>query len=304
MLPSSADSQLDAQEGRTTFQNVLVGVDGRPGGRDAVALAAELLAPHGHMTLAHIREGELNPLHAITPNLVRDEHASSQQLLELDRVAVGIEAELMSIVALSPGRALHEQAERQGADLLVVGSCSRGPFGRVMLGDDTRSALDGAACAVAIAARGFAESSGAIARIGVAYNGSRESEAALEAARSLASAAAPIRALEVVSLPIYGVGAFAMPIVESIDEVLERANRRLSELHDVQARAVYGLVPGEELAEFGDELDLLVVGSRSYGPVRRLMIGSTSNYLERHARCSLLVLPRPSTGDADAQAAG
>jgi nucleotide-binding universal stress UspA family protein len=54
---------------------------------------------------------------------------------------------------------------------------------------------------------------------------------------------------------------------------------------------VYGLT-GEELAAFGDEVDILVVGSRGYGPVRRLVLGSTSDYLERHARCSLLVLPR------------
>jgi hypothetical protein len=54
---------------------------------------------------------------------------------------------------------------------------------------------------------------------------------------------------------------------------------------------VYGLT-GEELAAFGDELDVLVVGSRGYGPVKRLMLGSTSEYLERHARCSLVVIPR------------
>jgi hypothetical protein len=40
-----------------------------------------------------------------------------------------------------------------------------------------------------------------------------------------------------------------------------------------------------------------VVGSRSYGPVRRLVIGSTSDYLERHARCALLVLPRAAEGE-------
>ena len=62
-------------------------------------------------------------------------------------------------------------------------------------------------------------------------------------------------------------------------------------------RAVYGLA-GEELAAFGDELDLLVVGSRGYGPVRRIVSGSTSSYLERHARCSLLVLPRTDTDQA------
>ena len=56
---------------------------------------------------------------------------------------------------------------------------------------------------------------------------------------------------------------------------------------------VFGLT-GEELAAFGEGVDILIVGSRSYGPLRRLVSGSTSDYLQRHARCSLLVLPRVS----------
>ena len=78
----------------------------------------------------------------------------------------------------------------------------------------------------------------------------------------------------------------------------------MRELSDVDGRAVYGLA-GEELARFGDELDILVVGSRGYGPLRRLVSGSTSNYLERHARCSLLVLPRTDSARAsDTASAG
>ena len=65
----------------------------------------------------------------------------------------------------------------------------------------------------------------------------------------------------------------------------------MGELPDLEGRAVYGLAT-EELAQFGDEVDILVVGSRGYGPVKRLVLGSTSEYLQRHARCSLLVLPR------------
>ena len=80
--------------------------------------------------------------------------------------------------------------------------------------------------------------------------------------------------------------------------MLEEAAGRMSELSGVEGHAAYGL-PGEELAAFGDELDLLIVGSRSYGPARRLVTGSTSNYLQRHARCSLLVLPRPATGASE-----
>jgi nucleotide-binding universal stress UspA family protein len=72
----------------------------------------------------------------------------------------------------------------------------------------------------------------------------------------------------------------------------------MKELPDVDAHAVYGLT-GEELAAFGQEMDILIVGSRGYGPMRRLVLGSTSDYLERNARCSLLVLPRVATGSGE-----
>ncbi len=35
------------------FKNVLVGVDCRPNGRDAIALASKLIDPDGNLTLAH-----------------------------------------------------------------------------------------------------------------------------------------------------------------------------------------------------------------------------------------------------------
>ena len=132
----------------------------------------------------------------------RRDREESHTLLEQELSAVDLEAELLSVVSQSPGRGLHEQAERQGADLLVVGSCSHGTFGRAMLGDDTRAALNGAPCAVAIASRGYAEHHNAISNLGVAYNQSPESTAALAVARELAAPTkATVHALEVVSLP-------------------------------------------------------------------------------------------------------
>lgn len=279
------------------FKNVLVGVDGRPSGRDAVALASRLTDPSGKLTLAHVHSGELHPSHIVTPALAREERTASQRLLETERAACDVQAELVSIVSMSPGGGLHRQAEEQNVDLLVVGSCSHGLFGRAMLGDDTRACLNGAPCAVAIAAVGFGADPKPLTRIGVAYNGSPESTAALAQARELARpGTAEIRALEVVSIPTYAyTGLMAPAIGDSIDVVLQEAVNRMHELSDVDGSAVYGLA-GEELAAFGEELDLLIVGSRGYGPVKRLILGSTSNFLERHARCSLLVLPRGHAG--------
>jgi nucleotide-binding universal stress UspA family protein len=107
-----------------------------------------------------------------------------------------------------------------------------------------------------------------------------------------------------VSIPTVAyTGVVAPALGASIDTMLDEANERMQGLADVEGRAAYGLV-GEELAAFGDEVDLLVVGSRGYGPFKRLVLGSTSDYLERHARCSLLVLPRSENRGKDAANAG
>lgn len=274
------------------FENVLIGVDGSTNSRDAIALAKKLASGDAKLTLAHVHAGVLNPMHATTPGMLEEERAASHALLERERAEAEIDAGLVSVVSTMPGRGLHDVAEDERADLLVVGSTSRGPFRRAMLGDDTRASLNGAPCAVAIAARGYASQPTWKGVIGLGYDGSPESEAALAAARALAErTGSSLRALQVVSLPNYAFGPVALVSAEGIDALIAEAAERLAQLDGVEGRAVYGLV-GEELAAFSDELDLLVVGSRNYGPAKRLVLGSTSHYLQRHARCSLLVLPR------------
>src|SRR5271157_4403798 len=146
------------------FKNALVGVDGRPSGRDAIALASRL--SEGRLTLAHVQPGNVHPLRAISPGLAADERDAAVKLLEGERQEADADAELVTVEASTPGAGLHKLAEQRGAELLVV---------RAMLGDDTRAALNGSPCAVAIASRGYAERPAPIAKIGVAYNGSPES---------------------------------------------------------------------------------------------------------------------------------
>jgi nucleotide-binding universal stress UspA family protein len=286
------------------FKNVLVGVDGTVNGRDAITLASRLIDRASKPTLVHVHPGEFHPLHAITPALLAEEQEASVKLLEDERAATGVDVEILSVVAPSPGAGLHRLAEESGADLLVVGSSGRSALGRAMIGDDARAALNGAPCAVAIAARAYAANPAPIAKVGVAYNGSPESETALASAREVASASgASVYALEVVSIPTYAfTGLMTPPMGDSIDAMLAEAKERMAKLSDVHGDAVYGLA-GEELAAFSDKLDLLVVGSRGYGPIRRLVLGSTSSYLERHARCSLLVLVRAGEAEPAARAA-
>lgn len=282
------------------FKNVLVGVDGRANGRDAIALARELTDPDGKITLAHVHRGELDFIKGVQRELLAGDREASSKLLEEERSATGVDAELRSVLATSPASGLHGQAELQDADLLVVGSCRHGALGRAMLGDDARAALNGAPCAVAIASHGYASGQRKFATIGVAYNGSPESKLALQAARTVAGATgAQIQLRQVVFMPTMAYSGFAaVDLGNSIEEMVQDAERRVAEVSGVAGSAVYG-PPDAELEAFSDEVDVLILGSRSYGPVKRLMLGSTSNYLVRHAGCSLLVLPRGVDALAD-----
>jgi nucleotide-binding universal stress UspA family protein len=271
------------------FKNVVVGVDGRVSGRDAIALAAQLTEPGGAMTLVHTFQGLYTPSHAIIDELLKDDREVAQELLEAERAQARVQAELACVLSPTPGQGLHEEAERRDADLLVLGTCRHGIVGRAILGNDTRAAINGAPCAIAVAPLGYAAHPNAIHTIGVGYDRSPEAKAALEAGKQLAERlGAKVRAREVVSVPYAG---FVGPIGDGLDEMIEEAENYMASLPGVQGDAVYGLT-GEELSTFGSECDLLIVGSRGYGPLRRVMLGSTAINLQSRARGPLLILPR------------
>jgi nucleotide-binding universal stress UspA family protein len=59
----------------------------------------------------------------------------------------------------------------------------------------------------------------------------------------------------------------------------------------VDARLLVGDVVG--LLSDLPEIDLLVCGSRGYGPIRRVLLGGVSSRLMRRSVNPLLVVPRP-----------
>jgi nucleotide-binding universal stress UspA family protein len=274
------------------FRNVIVGVNGHQGGEDALALAKHLVDVDGSLTAARvlIRDGLIGRGASAEPEAA--DRARTHALQDAARDEPRSDSELRTVFAPSVGRGLHELADAERAGLLVVGSCRRGLVGRVMIADDTSDALNGAPCAVAIAPFGYAERPAAWAEIGVAYNGSPESEDALAAARSLAAEhGAKLSAFQAVSVPAYLSIPGAGTAGETLPELVRQARERIEALGGVQPHAAYG-VAAEELAMYSASLDLLVVGSRAYGPVGRFMHGSTSRQLARTARCPVLVLTR------------
>jgi nucleotide-binding universal stress UspA family protein len=292
-LQRGADMFGPDLEGGPMFDQVMIGIDEHQGGRDAIALARWLVSPQGKLTIAYVHSGyPVRSRGGVTPEFAGSERERALELLTRARAESGVDAELRCIGSSSVGRGLHELAEVEGADLLVVGSTRRGLVGRVMVGDDTSRALNGAPCAVAIAPAGYARESAHLPEIGVGYDESAESRHALEVARAFAAERnATLSAFQAITLPSYLFLGGSAPIDGTLEEYVEDARARMREFHDVESHATYG-DPVEELTLYSASIDLLVVGSRGFGPVGRLVHGSTSQRLARTARCPLLVLTR------------
>lgn len=122
-------------------------------------------------------------------------------------------------------------------------------------------------------------------RILVGYDGSEGGADALELTRVPAEATGA-GVLVTTVLP-YGPLPIPYEILEEeqgerAQPLFEEARERLGDL-EVETRA-FGEAAGA---------DLLVAGSRGYGPVLRVLLGSVSTHLAHHAPCPVLVVPRP-----------
>jgi nucleotide-binding universal stress UspA family protein len=282
------------------FTRVIVGVDEHEGGHDAIALANRLASADAHVTLTRV--DATDPFLYRGVSALYESRERERALGQLRAVAVESKPQtsLEAISSASVGRGLHELAEVQKADLLLVGSSRRGLAGRVLLGDDTHAALNGAPCAVAVAPAGYAANPSIISEIGIGYDASPESEQALAIGRVLAAElGARLSALHVISVPAYVLGAGPAPIEASIDDAVAEARERIAALGDIEPHAAYGS-PAEELTLFSASVGLLIIGSRGYGPLGRIVHGSVSLRLARSARSPLLVLPRRARSDAQA----
>jgi nucleotide-binding universal stress UspA family protein len=81
---------------------------------------------------------------------------------------------------------------------------------------------------------------------------------------------------------------------QAAEEAVAKAAAHLGESQPapVTVRAVNGLA-AQELIEASRDADLLVVGSRGGGGFARLMLGSISDKVTRHAHCPVVVVPGP-----------
>ena len=286
------------------MSKIIDAVDASEGSSDAIALASTLAGITGStLTFVNVFPYDLRPSRALNREFEEYLRQDSCELLERLRSAHGDEAvELKAIPNPSPSHGLHELAEQEGADLIVVGSTHTGRAGRVLPGSTAERLLHGSPCPVAVAPKGYAQASDkAPAIIGCGYDGSASSQRALEAARRVAAVTGAqlqvIRAFEplMYDLPP-GNAAFGgmstyndallVRATEELDAAVTRIDTDGAEPHITMGDAV------RVLTDASEELDLLLLGSRGYGPMHAVLVGGVAGRMVTEAACPVIVFPR------------
>ncbi|MFN8217358.1 MAG: universal stress protein [Solirubrobacterales bacterium] len=252
------------------FQKILVGFQDTPQGRDAKALG---------QALARLTAAQL-----VVATITADEHET-----------------------------LGDLAREQGADLAVLGSTHRGPVGRIVPGAAVAHLLADPPCAVAVAPPGFSRPGGAgdwrpldgdgedpgLRVLGVGFDASHAAQAALETAAELALAGGAAMRVYTIAQKLPQIhatetaspAAVAATETETLRSALQAAVAELPRA----ARALPVFLRGDPATELidavGNGVDLLVLGSRPGGPLRRVLQGSVTDAVLAAARCPVLIVP-------------
>lgn len=288
------------------FRKIVVGHDGTPAADDAVALARQLRDPDGGRLIVTTVVPWSPPVILTAPGgdeLARETFDRVHARLERTAERLGladVPHRLEPVADASPARGLHRLAEEEEADLVVLGATHRHRLGRLTGRATVQRLMHGAPCAVAVAAPDQAERFSGAARICVAYDASPEARAALSAAYALAAgrhATVDIARVAETIVGPYGVTP-ALMASEMVDFDLDQARHEVDEAVAqappdvaVEGHVLEGPVAAALLSR-AVGADLLVAGSRSYGPVHRVLAGSTSIALLTDGEVPVLVLPR------------
>src|SRR5205807_9216122 len=188
------------------------------------------------------------------------------------------------VAASSAAHGLHDLVEAEKAALVVVGSRSTGPDERLFAGSTANRLLSGSTCPVAVAPSGFRHRAAAqLTRVGVASIDTPEAAGALDFAVRLARrTGAALRLFTVVPgeaevMPLFigtgaereYVGAAREIYRRHLDEALAGVPSEIPATGEVRTGDVV-----DTLAELGPEqIDVLLCGSRGYGPALRVLLG-------------------------------
>lgn len=284
-------------------KRVVVGFDGSDSSRDALAFAARWAGSgRDEVVVVTVHPGLATFGSRAEPQWLAQERDEANRLLELARELLGpsVRATFERVEAGSAAHGLYDVAERENTEIVIVGARKhRGELRRTFPGSTGERLLQGAAAAVVVVPTGYAERSrDFLHRIAVGFVATPDGELALHHAAQLARRiGGELKVITAVPephlLPHPGDRhRFGQADRQDYERAMHTAIDTLSHGLGVTAEVVEGSVVDALTDLRLSEVDLLVIGSRGYGPVRRVLLGGVSGHVIRHSRVPVLVVPR------------
>jgi nucleotide-binding universal stress UspA family protein len=282
---------------------VLVGIDGTPSGLEALALGSAFAVLTGSPLLLGAVIGYQGG--AFAGRLVWLPQTETDRWLRdaADRLEDFIPWSSETMLSTSAAHGLIDLAESKHAAMIVLGSNRHGPVGHVLAGSTARRVAHGSPCPVAIAPHDWRTQPPDVPlTFGVGVGDAPESRDALAlAARFAELGHAPLKLFTAVQA-----ASPAHPMYAATGTSYERLRR---ERYDTGQRTAHDAVeavapevtpeivvvegdPVECLVRASHDLDVLVVGSRRFGPLRSALLGSVSSPLIERAACPVVIVPR------------
>lgn len=214
----------------------------------------------------------------------------------LQEAGIRVQSELRRVYRKSIGVEVLESAQAYRPDLVVMGSRGHGDLLGLLLHSVAHKVTAGLACPVMVVPGGDPVRPPALARILLALDGTRESMAALRAARALASEHhAEVKIVHAHETIAYGDGFGTAENDKMVGPMLRRAAGLVEHgVAKVSSEAVSGTPVAQAIADAAAEwnADLIVVGSRRHSSARARLLGSVAHGVVARTRRPVLVAER------------
>lgn len=268
----------------------LVGYGHGSASEAAVRFALRLAAPvHAEVIAAHVLAEQLGPGHWA------DARARAETLLHGLDGLVGDRR----VVEGPTAHGLHDLAIDVGASLLLVGATHRGAFGRMVPGSVGERLIHASPCPLAIVPE---QDDHPLTHVAVAVDDREPSRTALRLACAIAQQHQAELVLLSVEEPVLTLGDRLLRAGEhapgraagpaAVDDVLASARALIPAGLVVTVRPLSGPAGPALVNACAEDVDLLVAGSRGYGPVHSVLVGGVARHLTDHAPCPVIVVPR------------
>ena len=247
--------------------------------------------------------------------------------LRLDLEGGDVAADVREFEGDTAAEGLERAMRELEPELVVVGSTRRSAAGSMLVGTTAERVLHASRCPVAVVPQRYEAPAEGVRMVGVAFSPTPEGRDALHAAAGLArSRHVGLRAITVLNPKHAGEQSSGMLARQHHDtgpaedeHARERLSAEAAFRHAVAETAsgldvdfdVLAQDPADGLVAAAAHVDMLVMGSRAYGPKRAVLLGSVSRRVMERATCPVLIIPRGTAeatatllADAESQGAG